>query len=191
MKDFLTTLKDFVVRRRKLLVIIGASILGAGALTGIIISLIIADQPKVVYQPVDACNLLTLDEAKSLLGDKAINGNHTKPVITKNNAASSCTYSDLNPDEHSVIVIAISIRSAINDAGIQQNIGDFVLNKPNVNIMDVKDADNLEYFNTSTGQFNILSDSGKKWIRLSYGVGSDPQGNTIENAKKLAALVLN
>jgi hypothetical protein len=165
MKDFLVAVKSFIILHKKAIIITASSIIGVAILAAGVVMIVLATQVKIIYQPVDACSLLTPDEARTLLGDKALNGNHQKPVIT--------------------------VRSAINDAGIQQNIGDFVLNKPNVNIMDVKDTNNLEYFNTSTGVFNILSDSGKRWIRLSYGVGSDPQGNTLADAQKLAALVLN
>jgi hypothetical protein len=191
MKDFLVAVKSFIILHKKAIIITASSIVGLAILAAGVVMIVLANQVKIVYQPVDACSLLTPDEARTLLGDKALNGNHQKPVITKNDAASSCTYADTQTKEDDDTVIAISVRSAINDAGIQQNIGDFVLNKPNVNIMDVKDTNNLEYFNTSTGVFNILSDSGKRWIRLSYGIGSDPQGNTLADAQKLAALVLN
>jgi len=57
-------------------------------------------------------------------------------------------------------------------------------------VIDVKDTNNKEYLHTTTGVFNILSDGGKRWIRLSYGIGSTPQANTLDDAVKLAHIIL-
>ena len=190
MKQFFQRIRTYTLsHKRKVLSWFLAVLIIAGFITAIIVGTI-ESQPKIIYQPVDACSLLSLDQAKSLLGDKAVNGNHVKPVIKDHNAASSCTYADTNTDVNADTVIAISVRSAIDDGGIQQNIGDFVTNKPKTGVKDVKDANNLEYLNTATGVFNILSDGGKQWIRLSYGVGSSPQTNTLDDAIKLATVVL-
>ncbi|HWT40694.1 MAG TPA: hypothetical protein VN081_05520 [Dongiaceae bacterium] len=144
--------------------------------------------PKVVYQPANACDLLTLSEAQTLLGNKAINGNTSKPVISGNVATSNCTYSDLNVDQNSVIVAAVVVRSAVNDNGVQQNKSQFVTGRPVDGTETVQGVGDSAYFNEAKGQLNILD--GRNWIIVSYGVGSTPQANKIDDDVALAHKVL-
>lgn len=146
-------------------------------------------QPKIVYEPANACDLLTLDEAKTLLGDNTINGVVTTPVQSGNLTVSRCSYSDGSPDTGHAVVAAIIVRSGINDAGIQQNKAEFNAGKPSAGIEDVQGIGDDAYFNTGLGQLNVLKDS--TWVLMSYGPAASPQSNTLEDAEKLAKLVLN
>ncbi len=144
--------------------------------------------PKIVYQPVEACDLFTPAEARDLIGGQVIGANAKKPVISDNVATSKCSYTDDNIDGNKMIVAAVAVRSGINDKGVQQNKTEFSSGRPSKNTEDVKGVGEKAYFNKELGQLNVLD--GRKWIILSYGVGSTPQANTVEKAKQLAEKVL-
>ncbi|MFZ1301296.1 MAG: hypothetical protein WAQ27_01805 [Candidatus Microsaccharimonas sp.] len=175
----------------KKLIIIGAAVVAI--IVAIIIAIVVSvynSTPKVVYQPVDACTRLTLNEAKELLGDGAVlTTPPIAPVVNKNTALSRCGYTDGSADTNGIIVAAITVRSGVNDDGAAQNKTDFTNGSLGATIEAVEDVGDEAFFNPDLGQLNILD--GRDWIILSYGVGSDPQGNTLEDAKKLAEKVLN
>lgn len=145
--------------------------------------------PKVVYQPVNACDLLSFDEAQQLLGDKAVPSGSKQVAVSGHLANSKCGYTDANPDTDSLVVAAISIRSGIDDEGTAKNKADFRSNNTGRNIEKVENVGDEAFFNHSLGQLNVLR--GHDWIILSFGAGSAPESNTIENAILLANKVLN
>jgi hypothetical protein len=145
--------------------------------------------PKIVYEPANACDLLTLDEAKTLLGDKTINGINKTPVQSKDVTVSQCGYSDGLPDTANAMVAAIMVRTGINDAGIAQNKREFEAGKPSAGLEEVAGIGDKAYFNTGKGQLNVLKDS--TWLLLSYGNNATPSANTLEDLTKLAKLTLN
>lgn len=145
-------------------------------------------QPAIVYEPANACDLLTMDEAKSLLGESTINGIHQTPVQSGDITTSQCGYSDGLVDTSNAVVAAVNIRSAINDAGIKLNKMQFESGKP-TGVQDITGIGDEAYFNAGLGQLNILKDT--TWIIVSYGSGANPQGNTLADDEKLAKLVLN
>lgn len=146
-------------------------------------------QPSIVYEPANACDLLTIDEAKSLLGDKTINGIKQTPVQAGDLTISKCSYSDGVPDSTGDMgVAAVVIRSAINDDGITLNKAQFEAGKP-TGVKDISDIGDEAYFNAGLGQLNILKDT--TWIIVSYGFASKPQNNTLADDEKLAKLVMN
>lgn len=167
-----------------------AAIVVIGAVGSVIIITLFAQSgpPKIVYQPANACDLLTLNEAKQFLGDKALASSSSNPVVSKNTASSKCGYSDSNPDVNSMIVAAIVVRSGINDQGVTQNKIDFANSIPSKNVKTINDLGDKAYFNESLGQLNILR--GREWIILSYGVGSTPELNTADKAIELAHKVI-
>lgn len=190
MKEFYEKAKDYVQDHKKEFTI-GGTVIIVIAVIFLILGLYSYNHriPTVVYEPANACNLLTLDEAKTLLGDKAINGVNSTPVQQGNIAVSACSYSEgvLDPSEDTVA--AIRVRSGINDAGIAQNKTDFTAGKPSAGVQDVTGIGDVAYFNTGLGQLNILKES--TWLILSYGSAANPQGNSLEETEKLAKLVLN
>lgn len=143
--------------------------------------------PHYTYQPVNACELFTPDEAHDLLGDKMVGVDTNKPVVTKNTATSKCSYT--NGIIENMIVAAVAVRSAVHEPGIQQNKKDFAAAKSNNDVKDVKGLGDSAYFNRTNGQLNILKD--RSWILISYGVGEKPGENKLEDAIKLARKVLD
>lgn len=146
-------------------------------------------QPKIVYEPAAACNLLTLDEAKEFLGEATINGIVENPVQTGAITTSRCGYSDGTIDPATAKVAAIVVRTGINDAGIELNRAQFASGMPTDNVEVIKDLGESAYFNKTNGQLNVLKES--TWVLISYGLSASPQLNNIEEVVKLADKVLN
>jgi hypothetical protein len=187
MNHYISAAKDFITAHRKKFTI-GASIALAVVILTTVAMLFVYNLPKDVYQAVNACDLFTPAKAQALLGDKVISVDTKAPVISDNTATSKCSYTDNNPDKDKMMVAAIAVRSGINSKGAQQNKTDFADNMPSEGVEPVKNLGNSAYFDKAQGQLNILD--GRKWIIVSYGVGSLPQANTLENATKLAKKVL-
>jgi len=188
MNHHIQTAKTYVTTHRKEFVIGTAVLLSVVVLVVTIVLSVRNSAPKIVYQPANACGLITLTEAKELLGNNTLNSNANNPVVSGNTAASRCGYTDGNPDTNNMIVAAIIVRSGVNDKGVQQNKTDFEAGKPSKNIETVKNLGDSAYFNQKLGQLNILD--GREWIILSYGVGSAPEANTVDKAIELARKVL-
>lgn len=187
-EDLAGTAWDYVVRHKNDLAIWVPVALVVIFLLSLIVWSIRDSMPHIVYQPTQACDLLTPSEAQDLLGDKIVNVEKNKPVISGNTATSNCGYADQNPDETSKIVAAVAIRSGINDKGVQQNKSEFTQASAGQNIEAVKGVGDKAFFNSQLGQLNVLS--GNRWIILSYGVGASPAYNTIDKALELAHKVL-
>lgn len=188
MNEHVETTKTYI-KTHKSELIIGTSVLVAIiAIIAAIIIVVYSSTPKIVYQPANACGLLTMDEAKELMGDGTLNSNSTNPVQSKNIATSNCGYTDGNPQTEDMIVAAISVRSGVNDDGVAQNKKEFNAGKPTEGIEAVKDIGDDAYFNELSGQLNVID--GKNWILFSYGPGSAPTTNTLEQTMELARKVL-
>ena len=145
--------------------------------------------PEIEFEPANACDLLTPDEAKSLLGDAAINGVNNTPVQQKNVTVSKCSYSDGLADTSNAVVAALAVRSGINDAGIEKNKADFVTAKPSAGFEDVEGVGDSAYYTVDNGQLNILKAS--TWLIVSYGSATAPQDNSLEDTIELAKLIIN
>lgn len=145
-------------------------------------------QPKIVYQPTNACRLFTKEKAEELLGENMIASNAKDPVITGDTASSNCGYTDGNPNVDNMVVAAVIVRSGINDDGVEQNKREFIAGMPTDNIETVDDIGDQAYFNESLGQLNVLN--GRDWLILSLGIGSAPEVNTVEDATRFANTVL-
>lgn len=158
------------------------------ALVGLIMFATYKNMPHIVYQPVKACDLLTPAEAQDLLGDKIIGVDKNKPVISGDTAISKCSYTDENPDQNSMMVAAIAVRSGINDKGVKQNKADFKASEKGKDVEDVNDLSDSAYFDKEKGLLNVLE--GNKWIILSYGVGEAQGANSLDKLLELAHKVL-
>lgn len=190
MKKYFYRVKEYILEHKKEFTI-GTTVVViiAFILFGLALYSYNTAQPKIIYEPARACDLLTLDEAKSLLGDQTINGVATNPVQAGNLTISKCGYSDGLPDTENAVVAAVVVRSGINDAGIEQNKTDFATGKPATGVQDVKGVGDDAYFNAATGQLNILKES--TWVIVSYGAGSSPADNSVDKDIELAKKVLN
>jgi hypothetical protein len=188
MNHYISATKDFITAHRKKLTI-GAGIALIVVLLTTVAMLFVYNLPKDTYQAVNACELLTPAKAQALLGDKVISVDTKAPVVSGDTATSKCSYTDSNPDKNKMMVAAIAVRSGVNTKGTQQNKTDFTDNTPSQGVEKVKDLGDSAYFDKAQGQLNILD--GRKWIILSYGVGSTPEANTLDKAVDLAKKVLH
>ena len=184
MNHYIQITKSFVTTHKK------ESIVGGGiTIVLVVIALLfLYNMPKDSYAAVKACDLLTPTKAEDLLGDKVLSVDTNAPVISENTATSKCSYTDKNPDKTKMKVVAIAVRSGLNNKSVKKNKDDFVAKKPSQNVKAVKDIGDSAYFNTELGQLNVLD--GHEWLILSYGFGESPQDNTLDNAVKLAKKIL-
>jgi hypothetical protein len=189
MKNYFLTAKEYVADHKKQFITWGSVVLGtAFVVVGLaLFSYNTPKEPAVVYEPATACELFTLDDAKTFLGSQTINGVVTAPIQAGNVADSKCGYSDGKADTAHAVVIALAVRSGINDQGIAANKDGFATGKATAGTQTVNDLGDAAYFNPANGQLNILKES--TWIILSYGPGADSSnnslGDTIKVAKKL------
>ena len=144
--------------------------------------------PKVVYQPVAACDLLPLSDARQLLGQQTMTSNVSPPVIADTTAISRCGYTDGNKDTNRLVVAAITVRSGINDDGVRRNKADFSANQANPAFVTVDNLGDGAYFDQSSGQLHVLDDG--VWMIMSYGPGATPEANKLEDVTALARQIL-
>ena len=162
--------------------------LGFVAIVVVVVLFIQNAGPKIVYQPSVACDLLTKDEAKEMLGDQVLDRNQANPTLQDNVATSKCSYTDVNPEQNQMKVAAIAVRSAVNDKGTEKNKREFAAAKLNQGMQAVSNLGDKAFFNPELGQLNILK--GRDWIILSYGIGANPQANTLDDAIELSQKVI-
>lgn len=188
MKHHIQATKTHIVSHKNKIIVAAAILLALAALVTVIILLVQNSATKIIYQPANACNLFTREEAQELLGNNAIHSSMIDPVMSGNTATSKCAYTDGNPDVNNMVVAAVVVRTGVNDEGVKQNNKEFTEGRPTNNTETVKNLGDNAYFNKENGQLNILD--GHEWMLLSYGIGSSPSTNTLENAVKLANKVL-
>lgn len=189
MKQYIQRARTYVTTRTNKELSLGIGIIGGSILLIVGIGVLIFNSvPKLVYQPANACDLLTTNEAQALLGDKTVKSNVGAPVQSNNVSLSRCGYTNGSGDENTLIVAAIIVRSGINDKGVEQNKSEFIAGRPSKGIETVTDLGDSAYFNQQNGQLNVLH--GRDWIIVSYGTGSNPQNNTVEDAVALARKVV-
>jgi hypothetical protein len=189
MKERFEAAKAYAQERRSELLIGLAVVLGIGILIAGIILVIYNNTPKVDYPPVAACELFTDEEASELLGENAVISTSTAPVVSGNTATSRCGYTDGNPQIQDMIVAAMTVRSGVNDNGVEQNKTEFAANRASDTVDAVENIGDSAYFNRELGQLNVLN--GRDWIILSYGVGEEPTANTLDDALKFAKIIVN
>jgi hypothetical protein len=189
MNHHIQSTKAYITTHKKELAFGTAAVLGVVVLITAITLFVRSNAPKVVYQPANACDLLTLTEAQEMLGGRTLASNVNTPILSNDTATSRCGYTDGNPDTNNMIVAAIIVRSGVNDKGVQKNKTEFAAGKPSQHVETVKDLGNSAYFNQKLGQLNILD--GREWIILSYGVGSAPETNAVDKAVELARMVVH
>ena len=174
---------------KKELIIGAVVVLAVIAIIAAIVFAIANSGPKVDYPPTVACDTLTSLEAQELLGNSAFNSADDPAVISGDLATSRCGYTDGSADTNTMIVAAVILRAGINDKGVEQNKTEFTQGTPTQGVEIVKDLGDSAYYNQVNGQLNVLKD--KNWYIFSYGVGSNPEANLVEEAVKLAEKVLN
>lgn len=167
------------------------SVVIVAGLVGLFVYNYHSNAPKITYQPVDACKLLTPAKAEKLLGDRVNNINTTKAAINadKVTANSQCAYTDVNPNQTQMKETVIAVQSAINSEGVTKNNTVFdAKQKSTANAQVVTGIGDKAFYDQSLGQLNVLD--GHKWVIISYGAGGDPSTMTLANDTELAKIVL-
>lgn len=188
MKQYIRSAKTYISNHQKEFAI-GTRVAAGIVILGFLAALIIYDRtPHYVYQPIKACDILTPTKAADLLGDKINGVDKNKPTIDNDLATSKCSYTDLNNNVEEMRFVALAVRSAIYDSGVQKNKTDFATARSNNDIEVVKDLGEAAYFNKTNGQLNILD--GQKWMILSYGTKSAPTSTTVDKLVEVAHKVI-
>lgn len=186
MQDYIHTAITHITNHKREFTAGGALVL----FLAVLVALFIYNNPdKVVYQPTNACDLLTPVKAQDLLGEKVISVDTKGAAVSGDIAISKCSYTDSSETQDQMLVAAIAVRSGVNDAGVQKNKTDFAASQSNKTVEAVTDLGDSAYFNPVIGQLNILD--GRRWIIVSYGIGASPETNTIDKAIELANTVLD
>jgi len=184
-----TSKEDQPTSYKKELIIGAVVVFAVIAIIAAIVFAIANSGPKVDYPPTVACDTLTSLEAQELLGNSAFNSADDPAVISGDLATSRCGYTDGTNNTETMIVAAVILRAGINDKGVEQNKTEFAQGTPTQGVEVVKDLGDSAYYNQLNGQLNVLKD--KNWYIFSYGVGSTPEANIVEDTVKLAEKVLN
>jgi hypothetical protein len=186
MQHYIHTATTYVISHKREFAIGGTLVV----IFAVLVALFIYNNPnKVVYQPTNACDLLTPAKAQDLLGEKVISVDTKGATISGDIAVSKCSYTDSVEDQSQMMVAAVAVRSGINDSGVEKNKTDFAASQSNKTVESVKGLGDNAYFNPTLGQLNILD--GRRWIIVSYGIGASPDTNTIDKAIELANTVLD
>lgn len=188
MNNYITAVKAYIAAHKKDITTAAPIILFLAVLVGIVLFATFRNMPNIVYQPTKACDLLTPTIAQDLLGDKVNGVDKNDPKIANDLAVSKCSYSDLNDQAGKMKVVAVAVRSGINDKGVALNNAAFKASQKGKNYEEVKNLGENAYFNRELGQLNILDD--KRWIILSYGYGDSPMDNNLEDSVDLARRIL-
>ena len=184
MNNYITAAKAYIAAHKKDISTAAPIILFLAVLVGIVLFATFRNMPNIVYQPTKACDLLTPSLAQDLLGDKINGVDKNDPKIAGDLAVSKCSYSDLNTQADQMKVVAVAIRSGINDKGVALNKAAFKASQKAQNYEKVNNIGDSAFFNQELGQLNVLDD--KRWIIVSYGFGNSPATNDLEKTVELA-----
>jgi hypothetical protein len=142
------------------------------------------------YKSVAACDLLTLDDAKTFPGTNAIQTLREDPDSGVNESISQCSYSNNETDLALMRVIHVSARSPLTSDGVMGNASAFESangSTPAAGNEVVEGYGDKALWDTSTHQLAILKDN--VWLRISYGDPNQTK-NTLADVKKVADVIL-
>lgn len=188
LKHYFQAAKTYIIDHKRQFTIGGAAV-GLVIIVGLIVAIVLYNHSlRFAYPAVDACDLFTPAKAEALLGKKMEGVDADKPVVSGNVATSKCSYTDISAGAEAIVVVAVAVRSAINDSGTLQNKEDFATTRTNNSAEAITGVGESAFFNKTNGQLHVLD--GRKWIIISYGIGSDPASNSIDKSVDLARSVL-
>lgn len=136
---------------------------------------------------VKACDLLTIDEAKQLLGDSAVPGTNQDPTINEDIGISTCTYTNNAQVVSDIRITTVMVRTGLTEAGKESNKFTFEGGRP-ADTELVAGIGEAAYYTPSAGQLSVLKDGN--WISVVFA-GTEPQKATLADAKLLAEKVIN
>lgn len=142
------------------------------------------------YSAAKACGILTLAEAKQLMGEATTVGSNTAPANTDDINVDNCSYTNNATSVPAIRTATIMVRSALTEEGMSSNKEAFEAGGaayPN-GAEVVEGYGDKAFWDPATHQLAILD--GSLWIGIVYG-GTNPTANTLDDAKKVADLVVN
>jgi hypothetical protein len=136
-----------------------------------------------------ACDLFTLSEAKQLMGDAATLGSTTEAASSDDVSVDNCSYVNNATTVPELRTATIMVRSALSDLGKTSNQDAFKAGgaaNPS-GATAVSGYGDKAFWDPATYQLAVLK--GNTWIGIVYG-GTNPTSNTLDDAKKVADLVV-
>lgn len=148
------------------------------------------NDPTTKLAAIKACDLLTLGEAKQLMGDKTIEGSNASAVGGEDVNVDTCSYTNYGSETEPIRIVTVMARSALTEVGLDSNVAAFEKDgsaNP-AGAVTVSGLGDKALWDPKTYQLAILK--GNTWFSIVYG-GTNPTKNTLDDAKKAAALVVN
>lgn len=140
---------------------------------------------------VKACDLLTLAEAKQILGSSATTGNNTKPTGTDSISVDTCSYTNNATNVSDIRIVTVMVRSALDNDGLDSNKEAFepggAANPSSA--VAVSGYGDKAFWDPATYQMAVLNDN--QWIGLVYAGTNPMTTSTLDGTKKVADLTLN
>ena len=138
---------------------------------------------------VKAREVFTLSDAQTLLGDNVTAGDSTEPATTESISVDSASYDNNATIVADIRIISIMVRTALDNDGKDSNAEAF---KPGgaanpSGAIAVSGYGEKAFWDPSLHELAILKEN--VWIGIVYG-GTNPTNNTLEDAKKVADLVI-
>lgn len=146
---------------------------------------------KAAIVNVDACDVLTSDIAKQILGDTAVKGETSAGNVSNENiSVTNCVYTaEIDPNAlkfNNTNGVSVLARSAKSDTGATENKANFDSDKLPAGTQNVSGVGDKAFFNPKFGQLNVLK-GGNYYIVTNYkGKILDA---TLEDDKALAELL--
>lgn len=136
--------------------------------------------------PSQACKVFTLNDAKKVLGDKAVAAKPTPAVTSSSMSVTNCLYTNGVDDPTAVETASILVRAPKNQTGANNNTDAFD-NKHLASVQSVSGYGEAAYWSGQYGQLNVLKN--QKWVILSIGPAA-PSSHTLSRTQALADVVV-
>jgi hypothetical protein len=144
------------------------------------------------YNVVAACRVLTLDDAKQVLGNaaKASNSNGIGDTENADVKVTNCSYTSGVGTGSDFTTIGLLVRAAKTKAGGESNKAVFVSNKPaGINdVQHVQGFGDAAFWDQSKGQLNILKHNN--WYIVSKLVGAHPDQAKQSDVEQVAKRIM-
>lgn len=142
------------------------------------------------YVTVKACDVLTDDIAKQVIGSSAVKGSlGAEPTSDGVTTFDTCIY-NAGPDASTPHTISVAVRSAKNRASARSNRAMFAPGGKPTDAEDIKRLGNAAYWDPGMSQLNILK--GNNWYIVTNYTGTAPANGTAtrDMAEQLAKLIV-
>jgi hypothetical protein len=145
-----------------------------------------------VAKNADPCAFFTLDDAKKLLGNKVQKGGlaPTTQASTKDISVITCVYTqDLKQSGTLTSAKSASVMLLKPKTNIGKIYNKYAFNDgKQAGVQDVSNIGEKAFWDPATGTLNVLKNT--QWVILSNGVTAPNSDRNVDDAKKLAAVVV-